>query len=91
MENINSFQEIIKECFDLYKEKNKKYGNSYSKTYKEYGKSVLILRLDDKLSRLKQIILNGETETSDESVRDTLIDMANYSIMAVMELQNEKK
>ena len=86
-ENVQKFVEKCKIMADIYEQKNKKYGNSFSKTYQEYGKSVLCIRLEDKLSRIKQLLLNGQEGTADESVTDTLIDMANYAIMAVMELE----
>ena len=86
-ENVQKFVEKCKIMADIYEQKNKKYGNSFSKTYQEYGKPVLCIRLEDKLSRIKQLLLNGQEGTADESVTDTLIDMANYAIMAVMELE----
>lgn len=86
-ENVQKFVEKCKIMADIYEQKNKKYGNSFTKTYQEYGKTVLCIRLEDKLSRIKQLLLNGQEGTADESVTDTLIDMANYAIMAVMELE----
>ena len=86
-ENVQKFVEKCKIMADIYERKNKKYGNSFTKTYQEYGKPVLCIRLEDKLSRIKQLLLNGQEGTADESVTDTLIDMANYAIMAVMELE----
>ena len=82
----------IRLCNDIHKTyelKNRKYGNSFSKTYEEYGPVMLCIRLDDKLGRLKQLLLNGETGTKDESVIDTLLDLANYAIMGVMEIESK--
>ena len=73
-------------------EKNQKYGNSFFKTADEYGKSVLILRIDDKLNRLKQLILRNETDNMQgENVQDTLIDIAGYAILAKMYLENRNE
>lgn len=52
----------------------------------EYGPAALCLRLDDKLSRVKQILLNGQSGTPDESVIDTLMDLADYAVMGIMEI-----
>lgn len=87
--------EIEKSCNDLKNlliEKNQKYGNSFFKTADEYGKSVLILRIDDKLNRLKQLILRNETDNMQgENVQDTLIDIAGYAILAKMYLENRNE
>lgn len=87
--------EIEKSCNDLKNlliEKNQKYGNSFFKTADEYGKSVLILRIDDKLNRLKQLILRNETDNMQgENVQDTLIDIAGYAILAKLYLENRKE
>lgn len=87
--NVRKFNELTVKMTEIYTAKNIKYGNSFSKTYKEYGKPVLCLRLEDKLARAKQLLLKNVEGSTDESVIDTLIDMANYAIMAVIELEAE--
>ena len=47
------------------------------------------IRLSDKLERLKRLT-KAEAEVKDESIRDTLIDLANYAIMTIMEVDNGK-
>lgn len=89
-ENVRKFNELTVKMTEIYTAKNKKYGNSFSKTYQEYGKAVLCIRLEDKLARAKQILLNGQSGSADESVIDTLIDLSAYSIMAILELEKEK-
>lgn len=83
--------EIEKNCNglkDLLIEKNQKYGNSFFKTADEYGKTVLVLRIDDKLNRLKQLILHNESDDMQgESVKDTLIDLAGYAVLAKIYLE----
>lgn len=49
------------------------------------------IRLGDKLARFKNISRSNAQMVSDESIRDTLIDLANYAIMTVMELDNAKQ
>lgn len=89
MAEIERHKQICDGIHNLYIEKNKKYGDSVEKTYKEYGNTALLLRLDDKLNRLKQILLNGESDTSDERIADTLLDLANYAIIACTILEKE--
>ena len=73
-------------------EKNKMYGDSFFKTLEEYGDSLICLRLEDKLNRLKQIILKGISDKkSDERLVDTLTDIAGYSILSLVYLENLKQ
>lgn len=49
------------------------------------------IRLMDKLNRFKKLSRNPETaQVKDESIRDTLIDLANYAMMTVLEMDEEK-
>lgn len=86
---VERHQNICESMNKLYAMKNKKYGDSFSKTYKEYGPAMLCIRLDDKLGRLKQLLLKGEEGTEDETVIDTLMDLANYATMGIMELEDQ--
>lgn len=63
--------------------KNQMYGNSFFKTLDEYGLSLICVRLEDKLNRLKQIILNGKNDNkTDERLIDTLLDIAGYAVLS---------
>ena len=48
------------------------------------------IRLGDKLSRFKTLTRKGEQKVQDETIRDTLLDLANYAVMTVMELEREE-
>jgi len=82
-------REIIEYLHNLCIEKNKSYGNSVSKTYDEYGMVSFLVRIADKLSRANSLALNNQKE-NDEKLEDTLLDMANYCILAVIELKKER-
>ncbi len=46
------------------------------------------IRLDDKLNRFKTLSRAGaEQQVSDESIKDTLLDLANYAVMTVLEME----
>lgn len=79
------FDAICAELSDLYSRKNQDYGNSFHKTFEEYGVTMAAIRLEDKLNRFKRLIKN-EAAVEDESIVDTLKDLANYAIMTLMEL-----
>lgn len=82
------FREITSEMADLCERKNKDYGNSVSDTYQKYGMVSYLVRMEDKLNRARTLVQNGKQEVFDEKIRDTLIDLANYSILAVIEMEN---
>lgn len=84
--NIDKHEFVCKLLTDLYERKNLDYGNSFSKGFKEYGLTMSCIRLEDKLNRLKNLNDNGVAAVSDESILDTLMDLANYAIMTIMEL-----
>ena len=81
---------VCEELNALYEKKNADYGDSFSKTFAEYGMAVACIRLSDKLERLKRLT-KAEAEVKDESIRDTLVDLANYAIMTIMEVDSEKE
>jgi hypothetical protein len=83
---VMMFKEVTRDMASLYERKNKDYGNSFTKSYEEFGDTMCAIRLGDKLNRFKQLaIINGKQQVNDESIEDTLIDLANYAIMTVIE------
>ena len=86
MNKIEIHKNICDGLNDLYKKKNQDYGDSFSKSYKEYGLTMSCIRLEDKLNRLKSLNKNGNAQVKDESIQDTLMDLANYAIMTLIEL-----
>lgn len=87
-------EKIDEACIELaniLKQKNKKYGDSFTKTADEYGNAVLLVRIQDKLNRLKQIlILNESADNTGESELDTLLDLAGYAVLAKIYLEDKK-
>jgi len=82
MQTIDKFKDIQAEALELFKRKNKDYGNSFV----EDGILGVMIREKDKLNRFINLARNeGEGALcKDEALRDTLIDMANYAIMAII-------
>lgn len=81
---------ICEEINDLYERKNHDYGDSFHQTFTEEGMAMPRIRLGDKLARFKSLTKSEVQEVKDESIRDTLIDLANYAIMTVLELDDLK-
>ena len=86
--NGSSFARILKEMHDLYQKKNHDYGNSFSETIQEFGFTPAIARINDKLKRVKQMV-KGEQMQVNESMRDNLIDIANYCVLTIVEIDNQ--
>jgi hypothetical protein len=82
---VEQMETVQKEGLELFKKKNKDYGDAFA----EYGVVGVLVRMGDKIKRLQNIEKNKITLINDETMRDTLIDLHNYSAMAIM-LLNEK-
>lgn len=68
--------------------KNADYGNNVDKNIDEWGLSSLAIRLDDKLSRFKNLIKESNNrQVADETIEDTLLDLAGYAILGYRKLQ----
>ena len=82
---LEKLEDLFYEALQTYIKKNIDYGDSFSKTYAEFGMVAPVIRINDKVERLKSIIANDEINVEDESIRDTLMDLANYAFMTVVE------
>lgn len=88
---VSLHKDICESMTDIYKRKNHDYGDSFAKVREVVHNSVLV-RLMDKLERLKTLMSNGEhPEVIDEGIDDTLMDMANYCIMELIERQIDRQ
>lgn len=90
-EKINQHDKICNELIALYAIKNHDYGDSFHQTFLEEGMAMSRIRLSDKLNRFKQLTRNNAQQVADESIRDTLLDLANYAIMTIMELDASRE
>jgi hypothetical protein len=84
-----SFNTLLDQIKDTHERKNHDYGDSFTKSMDEFGMTAAVIRLTDKLSRFKSLI-NSEAKVKDESIEDTLLDMASYAIMTVEYLKKKK-
>lgn len=79
-----TFDDICKDIMDLHERKNADYGDAAYKTYKKYGIRSYLARINDKLSRLDELTEPGaQARVKDETILDSFMDMAAYSIMAI--------
>lgn len=85
-EKLQTLKTLHSQQQALYAEKNEKYDDAFAKTYAEYGPTVAIIRLEDKLNRVKALVAAGLDGSNGESLVDTLMDMACYANMFLIEL-----
>lgn len=88
-ESASKFKELIDIMYKTYIKKNHDYGNSFDISMNEEGLAAARIRLGDKWLRFKKLSKGQEILVKDESIRDTLLDMANYCIMTVMWMDNQ--
>ena len=84
---ITQFKTVQQEALELFTKKNQDYGDAFA----TYGPIGVLVRLGDKLSRLQTITSSKITLIDTETTRDTLIDLHNYTAMAIMLLDQDNK
>jgi len=80
MDRVEEMKKIQKNGLILFTKKNKDYGDAFAK----FGIIGILTRIEDKIQRLLSITKNGITLIDNESLKDTLLDLHNYSAMALM-------
>ncbi|WP_294166736.1 nucleotide modification associated domain-containing protein [uncultured Clostridium sp.] len=88
--SAHQFKDIVKGMIETYVRKNHDYGNSFDKSLDKFGLVASVVRIGDKMNRIESLV-QKKAMVQDESIRDTLLDMANYAIMTVMWVDNQKK
>ncbi|WP_081988192.1 nucleotide modification associated domain-containing protein [Halobacillus sp. BBL2006] len=90
MNKMKAHSDLLDLLHQTYKQKNQDYGDSFGKQFGEYGEISSAIRLEDKLNRFKSLI-NSKAAVKDESKEDTLLDLANYAVMTVIELKKRSE
>jgi hypothetical protein len=85
MDRFQQMQQIHASALSVFKKKNTDYGDSFA----TYGTIGVLVRIGDKIQRLLQVSKTGINLVEDESLRDTLLDLHNYSALALMTLDDE--
>ena len=84
------FEQIAAKICELHQKKNADYGDAAYESYKDFGLVSYVIRLGDKFRRLKTLTSPGyEQQVKTESIEDTLMDLAAYSIMAIEALHKK--
>lgn len=83
------FRDITNSMIQTYQAKNQDYGNSFEKSLYKFGLVASIIRLSDKMNRIESLS-QTKARVKDESIEDTLLDLANYAIMTVIWLRKSR-
>lgn len=85
-DEVGPFIDITNSLTKIYQAKNQDYGNSFEKSLYKFGLVASIIRLSDKMNRIESLS-QTKAKVKDESIEDTLFDLANYAIMTVIWLR----
>lgn len=88
--NVEAFASIVKEMTELYAKKNHDYGNSFDEGCDKIGIGYPLGRLLDKMNRLIACMGKEDEMQINESIEDTLKDLACYSVMTLSYLKRKK-
>ena len=88
-EPASRFKEITDKMFETFKAKNHDYGSSFSNLFKECGMTYAYGHMAEKLERVKSL-MKDEAKVKGEGMKDSLLDLANYAILTVMEIENNE-
>lgn len=88
-DGVGPFIDITNSLTKIYQAKNQDYGNSFEKSLYKFGLVASIIRLSDKMNRIESLS-QTKAKVKDESIEDTLLDLANYAIMTVIWLHKSR-
>lgn len=90
MISSKDLQNITVKLFKTLESKNSMYDNSFEKLTKKYGGLSIIISLEHKLNRIKNILLNPNNPTNNENnAIDSLMDLAGYALLSVVTIQSK--
>lgn len=87
MDRLDIYKYIINNLEETYKAKNNDYGNSVADTYEKFGDLSFLVRITDKYNRLMTLCNPNAPEqmVKDEKIDDTILDLANYCLLWLVE------
>jgi anti-sigma28 factor (negative regulator of flagellin synthesis) len=89
---LEEIVESQKQGLEIIRAKNMDYSTNDDpfKNFRMWGEIGFAVRMSDKVSRIQQLIQNGKAEVKDESLEDTLLDLANYSYLMLAYLKEKR-
>lgn len=87
LSKVERHREKCLACNELYAVKNHDYGDSFGETFRKLGIISAATRITDKYNRFINLATGKDQKVADESIKDTLIDLASYAIMTIVEIE----
>ena len=92
MNKSNPFKDYTDHLAATLENKNKDYGDSFSRSVDKFGIIAAVVRLEDKLNRLENLTANGDKEkVKDESLADTALDISGYGLLLYKYLKERER
>ena len=82
-EEVEFHKETCKKLTLLFETKRHDYGQTTTDSWKKFGPVSILVRMGDKLGRLETLLVQNKSEPHHEKIEDTLLDLANYAIIAL--------
>lgn len=102
-ELVKNFKNITSKMTETYEKKNHDYGDSFGKSLDKFGLIASVVRMGDKMNRIESLInksiqnpaypsvsVKDVNLVKDESIKDTLLDLANYAVMTLVWMNNHE-
>lgn len=99
-EYLQEFKNITEEMYTITQKKNSDYTGDISQPFKNFTmvetmgaattEQGFFTRMNDKMMRFAGFLKNGTLQVEDEKIEDTLMDLANYSILLICYLRSKK-
>ena len=87
---VKTHLDLCMSLSELYEKKNADYGDSFAQMRKRYPE-VIGMKLWEKVNRLCNLLGGQNQQVVDESIEDTLMDIANYALMELTERKLDKE
>lgn len=91
MSRLDIYKYIIANLENIYEAKNHDYGNSVSDTYEKFGDVSFLVRITDKYNRILSLSNKDDIKVKDEVLEDTILDLANYCLLWLVEKEYEQQ
>lgn len=86
-EEIRVFDGLTRQMSETFAAKRKDYGQTTTETYDRFGPVSMLTRMYDKMGRLENILCKTKENNVGEKVEDTLLDLANYALITILEIR----
>ena len=90
-EEIKVFNELTTHMNAVFEKKRNDYGQTTTETFIKFGPVSMLTRMHDKIGRLDNLLVHNKANYVGEAVEDTLLDLANYALITIIELEKQKE